>query len=182
MLLYRDRFPFFFIPVAQLAVWATWTYQEVLNERFVQLLTNTLSISVVSIALLMLLAVTVANVIRYSRTSVFAMVMTRLISMGYSIPGAVLSIGVLAVVISLDKELGPLYAWLGFPEGKLVISMSLFMLVFAYIIRFLAVGFNAVEAGFEKTGNRYSEAARMLGMGMTRTFSRSICRSSKGRS
>lgn len=160
----------FFIPVVQLSVWATWTYEEVLNERFVQLLTNTLSISVVSITLLMLLAVTVANVIRYSRTSVFAMVMTRLISMGYSIPGAVLSIGVLAVMISLDKELGPLYVWLGFSEGKLVLSMSLFMLVFAYIIRFLAVGYNAVEAGFEKTGNRYAEAARMLGMGMTRTF------------
>ncbi|MED1725515.1 iron ABC transporter permease [Brevibacillus parabrevis] len=160
----------FFIPVAQLAVWATWTYKEVLNDVFVQLLTNTLLISCISITLLMILAVTVANVIRYSRTSVFSLVMTKLISMGYSIPGAVLSIGVLAVVISLDKELAPLYAWLGFAKGKLVISMSLFMLIFAYIIRFLAVGYNAVEAGFEKTGNRYAEASRLLGMGMTRTF------------
>lgn len=176
MLLCRGRSFVFFIPVAQLAVWATWTYKEVLNDVFVQLLTNTLLISCISITLLMILAVTVANVIRYSRTSVFSLVMTRLISMGYSIPGAVLSIGVLAVVISLDKELAPLYAWLGFAEGKLVISMSLFMLIFAYIIRFLAVGYNAVEAGFEKTGNRYAEASRLLGMGMTRTFSKWICR------
>ena len=35
---------------------------------------------------------------------------------------------------------------------------------------FLAVGYNAVEAGFEKTGNRYTEASRLLGFGMTRTF------------
>jgi iron(III) transport system permease protein len=48
--------------------------------------------------------------------------------------------------------------------------MSYAMLLFAYVIRFLAVGFNAVEAGFEKTGSRYTEASRSLGMGMTRTF------------
>ncbi|WGV61077.1 iron ABC transporter permease [Brevibacillus brevis] len=160
----------FVIPVGQLIVWATWTYGEVLNETFWKLLSNTLFISCISITILMLLAVTVANVIRFSRGSIFAVALTRLISMGYSIPGAVLSIGVMAVVMSVDKELGSFYSWLGLGANKLVLSMSLFMLTFAYIIRFLAVGFNAVEAGFEKTGNRYSEAARMLGMSMTRTF------------
>ncbi|WP_064203001.1 ABC transporter permease [Brevibacillus brevis] len=160
----------FVIPVGQLIVWATWTYGEVLNETFWKLLSNTLFISCISITILMLLAVTVANVIRFSRGSIFAVALTRLISMGYSIPGAVLSIGVMAVVMSIDKELGSFYSWLGLGANKLVLSMSLFMLTFAYIIRFLAVGFNAVEAGFEKTGNRYSEAARMLGMSMTRTF------------
>ncbi|MGG1664243.1 ABC transporter permease [Brevibacillus sp. NRS-1366] len=160
----------FFVPVVQLIVWATWTYEDVLNDIFIHLLANTLSVSFVSIFILMLLAVIVANVIRSSRRSTFALVLTRLISMGYSIPGAVLSIGVLAVVISLDQKLSGVYAWLGWGEGKLVLSMSLFMLIFAYIIRFLAVGYNAVEAGFEKTGNRYMEASRLLGMGMTRTF------------
>ncbi|NQF16706.1 iron ABC transporter permease [Brevibacillus sp. HB1.3] len=160
----------FVIPVGQLIVWATWTYGEVLNETFWKLLSNTLFISCISITILMLLAVTVANVIRFSRGSIFAVALTRLISMGYSIPGAVLSIGVMAVVMSVDKELSSFYSWMGLGTNKLVLSMSLFMLTFAYIIRFLAVGFNAVEAGFEKTGNRYSEAARMLGMSMTRTF------------
>lgn len=160
----------FVIPVGQLIVWATWTYGEVLNESFWKLLSNTLFISCISITILMLLAVTVANVIRFSRGSIFAVALTRLISMGYSIPGAVLSIGVMAVVMSVDKELSSFYSGLGLGANKLVLSMSLFMLTFAYIIRFLAVGYNAVEAGFEKTGNRYSEAARMLGMSMTRAF------------
>jgi iron(III) transport system permease protein len=159
----------FVIPVVQLIVWATWTYRDVLNAKFAGLLWNTLFISVVSIALLMLVAVIVANVCRLHRTG-YTLALSKLISMGYSIPGAVLSIGVLAVFISLDNKLSGLYAGLGWGEGKLVLSMSLAMLVFAYIIRFLAVGFNSVEAGFEKIGNRYSEASRLLGMGMTRTF------------
>lgn len=159
----------FIIPVLQLIVWATWTYRDVLNAKFAGLLWNTLFISVVSILLLMLVAVIVANVCRLHRTG-YTLALSKLISMGYSIPGAVLSIGVLAVFISLDNKLSGLYAGLGWGDGKLVLSMSLAMLVFAYIIRFLAVGFNSVEAGFEKIGNRYSEASRLLGMGMTRTF------------
>lgn len=159
----------FLIPVVQLLVWAKWTYRDVLNTKFVGMLVNTLTVSVISIVILMLFAVIVANVCRSSR-STFTLVLSKLISMGYSIPGAVLSIGVLAVFISLDRRLSGLYAQLGWGADKLVLSMSLAMLIFAYMIRFLAVGYNAVEAGFEKTGNRYTEASRVLGMGMTRTF------------
>ncbi len=159
----------FLIPVIQLVVWASWTYRDVLNAKFGELLLNTLSISMIAIAILMLLAIIVANVCRIERTGL-TLLLSRMISMGYSIPGAVLSIGVLAIFISLDHQLGGLYGWLGLGTGKLVLSMSLVMLVFAYVIRFLSVGFNAVEAGFEKTGNRYTEASRLLGYGMTRTF------------
>ncbi|MCQ6560738.1 ABC transporter permease [Paenibacillus mendelii] len=159
----------FLIPVLQLIVWAAWTYRDVLNAKFAELLVNTLSVSALSIVALMLHAVIAANVNRTGR-SLFTLVLSKLISMGYSVPGAVLSIGVLAVFISFDEQLSGVYGWLGLGEGKLVLSMSLAMLIFAYVIRFLAVGYNAVEAGFEKTGNRYTEASRLLGFGMTRTF------------
>ncbi|NHN29762.1 ABC transporter permease [Paenibacillus agricola] len=159
----------FLIPMVQLIVWAAWTYMDVIDASFFRLIGNTIFISLVSISFLMLLAIIIANVCR-SRRSIFTLVLSKLISMGYSIPGAVLSIGMLAVFISLDQQLAGIYEGLGLGVNKLVLSMSLAMLIVAYIIRFLAVGFNAVEAGFEKTGNRYSEASRMLGLGMTRTF------------
>ncbi|WP_424766854.1 ABC transporter permease [Paenibacillus sp. sgz302251] len=160
----------FGIPVLQLIVWATWTYEDILNAHFIALIGNTLTVAFIAIMLLMLLAVIVANATRAAKRSLFALALTRLISMGYSIPGAVLSIGVLALFISIDGQLSGFYVWLGFGANKLVLSMSLVMLVFAYVIRFLSVGFNAIEAGFDKIGNRYSEASRLLGMGMTRTF------------
>ena len=159
----------FIIPVIQLAVWAKWTYRDVLNGKFLAMLGNTLLVAFISIALLMLFAIVVANVCR-QRRSIFALVLSKLLAMGYSIPGAVLSIGVLAVSISLDRQLSGVYAAWGWGDNRLVISMSLIMLVTAYVIRFAAVGFNAVEAGFEKVGNRYTEASRLLGLGMTRTF------------
>jgi len=160
----------FAIPVVQLLVWATWTYQDVLNSKFAQLVSNTLLVSIVAITVLMLLAVIAANVSRSLNRSLLSLAATKLILMGYSIPGAVLSIGVLALFISLDHQLSGVYSWLGFGSSKLVLSMSLVMLIFAYVIRFLGVGFNAVEAGFDKIGNHYSEASRTLGKGMTATF------------
>jgi iron(III) transport system permease protein len=156
--------------VLQLVVWATWTYRDVLNAKFAGLLGNTLLVAAISITLLMILAVIVANVSRFSKRSMLTVGLTKLIAMGYSIPGAVLSIGVLAVFISLDRQLSGFYERLGYAPNKLVLSMSLAMLIFAYVIRFLSVGYNAVEAGFDKIGNRYTEASRALGQGMTRTF------------
>lgn len=161
----------FFIPVLQLTVWATWTFADVWNEKFVRMIGNTLLVSFVSVVLLMILAVVAANVNRTWRSGI-TLVMSKLLSMGYSLPGAVLSIGVLAVFLSVDKRLAGVYEAFGWGTNKLVLSMSLLMLVFAYMIRFLAVGFNAVDSGYDKIGTRYSEASRLLGYGMTNTFFR----------
>ncbi len=159
----------FAIPVLQLMIWAAWTYADVLNRSFLRIVYQTLMVSLVATAIIMLLAVVVANVYRLRQTW-WTHVLARVIGMGYSIPGAVVAIGVLAVFIALDQHLGWLYAWLGWGESSLVLSLSPIMLVVAYVIRFLAIGLNPVEAGFEKIGNRYHEASRLLGLGITTTF------------
>lgn len=161
----------FFIPLIQLLVWAGWTFDEVWNAKLFDMLANTLKVSGIAIALLMLLAVIAANVTRLER-SMGTLVLSRLIAMGYSIPGAVLAIGVMAVFISVDRGMAGFYAAVGLGEDRLVLTMSLAMLVFAYIVRFLAVGYHAVESGFDKIGNRYTEAARLSGYGVTAAFFR----------
>ena len=55
-------------------------------------------------------------------------------------------------------------------SGKLILSTSIVMLIFAYLIRFLAIGFNSIDSGFSKVGLRFHEASRTLGMGITETF------------
>ncbi|MEK3881948.1 iron ABC transporter permease [Paenibacillus sp. PL2-23] len=159
----------FVIPVAQLTAWAVWTYADVWNDSFPELIGNTLAICLAAVLLIMLIAVIAANALHTWRSG-FTLVASKLLSMGYSMPGAVLSIGVLAVFLSLDHSLAGIYEWLGLGAGRLVLSMSIAMLLFAYVVRFLSVGFNAVDAGREKLGTRLSEASRMLGYSMTRTF------------
>ena len=161
----------FLIPVLQLIVWSTWTYQDVLNSTFFQLTFNTLFVAMIATAIIMFLSVVVANVSRL-QAKPFSTVLSKLIASGYSIPGAIIAIGVLTFFIRLDEVMVPFYVWIGRVEAPLLLSMSIVMLVVAYVVRFMATGYNAVEAGFEKIGTAYMEASRTLGYGITRTFIR----------
>lgn len=162
----------FIVPVWQLLVWAGWTFADVaLNANFLQLTLNTVQVAVLATVLIMVLAILLSGSIR-TLDNRFGYGLARLMTIGYAIPGAIIAIGVLALTVGLDRLLAPLYRWMGMGDAPLVLSMSSAMLVFAYVIRFLATGYNAVEAGYEKIGPKYAESARLLGLGMTRTFFR----------
>lgn len=158
----------FLIPFIQLIAWAKLTFHKVWNETFFTLLYQTLYVTIISSTLILVVAVIVANVHRTQSTTSF--LLSKLITSGYSIPGAIIAIGVLAVFIKLDELLAPIYSLLGLGNAPLVLSLSIVMLIIGYFIRFMAVGYHAVEVGFEEIGNKYLEASRTLGHGMTKSF------------
>ncbi|MGM0901326.1 MAG: ABC transporter permease [Bacillota bacterium] len=158
----------FAIPLIQLLSWAGLTFEKVWSTSFFTLLKQTVMVAGVSSTLVIILAVVVANVSR-SKT-VFSYFLAKIVTAGYSIPGAIIAIGVLAVFITLDEKLAPLYSALGWGEAPLILSMSIFMLIIGYSIRFMATGFNSIEVGFERIGTKYLEASRLMGNGITRTF------------
>ncbi|MBU0905683.1 MAG: ABC transporter permease subunit, partial [Firmicutes bacterium] len=55
-------------------------------------------------------------------------------------------------------------------ETTLFLSVSLVMLISAYIIRFFAIGYNSIESGYDKIGTDFRDASRLLGVGLTKTF------------
>lgn len=161
----------FLIPTAQLIYWSSLTYQSTLDHSFGRLILNSLSVALVTTLLVMIVAAIIAN---YCRTNVHLLskLYAKVTVLGYSIPGAIIAIGVLAWFIFLDHQLYGLYQIVNVDSVKLVLSSSIVMLLFAYVIRFLAMGFNSMQAGFEKIGNRFSEASRILGVNKTGTFFR----------
>ncbi len=160
----------FLIPIAQLIVWAGWTYDDVLaTADFGRLTYNTVNAALMATVVIVALSVIVANTTR-TLNNAYGFALAKMMTAGYSIPGAIIAIGVLSLFIGLDERLAPLYRAMGLGDSPLVLSLSLVMLVVAYIIRFMATGYNAVEAGFEKIGMKYTESSRMLGLGMTGTF------------
>src|SRR5690606_11456124 len=116
------------------------------------LLASLSSLLIVVLATVLLYAVRVSGLhwLRYA---------TRLGSLGYAIPGAVIAVGIMAPVIGFDRWL--LQITTG--SGPLLLSSWLFMLIFAYAVRFMAVGYNAIDNGFQKTGKDVNDAARTLG-------------------
>ena len=90
-----------------------------------------------------------------------AAVAARIATLGYAIPGTVLAVGVFVPVAWFDNIL---IAWLHLPEGTTgVLKGTLWVMLAAYLIRFLAVGYASVEAGLERISPSQAEAARSLG-------------------
>ena len=85
-----------------------------------------------------------------------------LIRMGYALPGSVLAVGVMLSLTFVDKQfVSPLFHWLGM-EAPLI-SASISALLFAYLVRFIAVAYGPIDASFEKMTPRMAEAGRSLG-------------------
>src|SRR5690606_28715278 len=89
---------------------------------------------------------------------------SRVAVLGYSIPGAVIAVGVLMSLGWLDRSVdGLMRGAFGISTG-LLLSGSVVALLFAYAVRFLAVGLLPVEAGFERQCRNLDEASRSLGV------------------
>ncbi|SDH89272.1 iron(III) transport system permease protein [Alteribacillus persepolensis] len=155
----------FVIPVVQLLYWAALTFDYIFTKEFVSYIWNSTFVASVSAAAIVVIAILVANYTRMAKGIVPA-VTARLTILGYSIPGAVIAVGVISFFIFLDEQL---MTMLG-ASSSLVLSTSVVMLLFAYVIRFMAIGYNSIESGFEKVGMKFTEASRTLGMGWTETF------------
>ena len=82
---------------------------------------------------------------------------------GYALPGTVLAIGVLIPLAALDNSVDALFrTTFGISTG-LILSGSIAALVYAYVIRFLAVALGGLEAGLERISPNLDAAARALG-------------------
>lgn len=161
----------FIIPVLQLLVWSTLTYKKVLNIAFLKLLGNSVVVALVAALIILAVAVIIANFSRLQENWI-GKLFSKVTLLGYSIPGAVISIGVILFFVDFDRKLEWFYKALNPNSITLVLSSSVVMLIFAYSVRFLAVGYQSIEAGFEKVGKKFFEASRMLGNGVTKTFFR----------
>ena len=83
--------------------------------------------------------------------------------LGYALPGTVLALGLLIPLAAFDNRIDALLRTsLGISSG-LLLSGSLFVIVLAYTIRFLAVALSALEAGFDRLSPNLDAAARTLG-------------------
>ena len=158
----------FIIPILQLFYWASLTYKEVLNKEFFILVRNSFGITLISTIIIIVFSVIIANTTRLSKGRL-ALIISKAATMGYSIPGAVISIGMLLFFISLDESLEPLYKLVGI-DNTLFLTLSFTLLISAYLVRFLAISYNTVESGFEKVGLKFHEASRTLGKGISKTF------------
>ena len=90
-------------------------------------------------------------------------VAVRLMSLGYAVPGAVIAVGILIPLAVFDNRLNEaLKALLGAGPG-LLLTGSVFALLYGYLVRYFALGYQSVEAGLARITPTMDASARSLG-------------------
>lgn len=85
----------------------------------------------------------------------------QLVSLGYAVPGAVIVVGLLLPVGWVQAR------WPQSGAGALV-TATVVGLLWAYMVRFVAVALQSVQSGYARVPHSLDESARMLGAGSTR--------------
>jgi iron(III) transport system permease protein len=157
----------FGIPFFQLIYWVQLSYHKILNHDFLLLVYRSFSLALFTGLIIIFLGIILLYTLRLSPLGWMKHVV-KIATLGYTIPGAVIAVGVMVPLLFLDKWAMNQYAFI----TKLILSGSVFGLIFAYVVRFLAVGYNPLDSGFHKIGKQVNEASRMLGVSSLSTLLR----------
>jgi iron(III) transport system permease protein len=107
----------------------------------------------------------------------------RIAGLGYAVPGGVIAIGILVPFAAFDNAVDAfMEANFGIDTG-LLITGSIWLMIAAYMVRFMAVALSAYEAGLATVNTNIDAVARTLGKTPTgRCCAVSTCRSCAPRS
>ena len=129
------------------------------------------SIAFASLATLAALLLGFATILAWRwRPNRLRFVAMNIAQLGYTLPGLVLALGLLAPLLAIDNALNALAASLGRSLPGLILIGSGAAVVIAYVIRFLAVPTGFIKAGFERIPRDYDDSARAVGARPTTTM------------
>jgi iron(III) transport system permease protein len=153
----------FLLPAGQLAAWAVTAAPRMVGQGFLDLALNSVGLASAAALMVLVLALFMAYGKRV-RSSVATSAAVRIAGMGYAVPGTVIAVGVMLPFAWFDNALD---TWMrdgfGISTG-LLLSGTVFALLFAYSVRFLAVALNSVESGLARIRPNMDDAARSLGL------------------
>jgi iron(III) transport system permease protein len=155
----------FLIPASMLVYWSWITAPMVVNFRFWELLSNSFLLATIASVVVIVFAVIIAYAVRSFPTS-FMKFLARAATLGYALPGAVVAIGILVPFLWIDGYL----AQLSGPGIRIAVTGTWFALIYAYLVRFMAVGYNSIESGMEKVSKSLDDASRSLGRSNLKTL------------
>ncbi len=157
----------FIVPAGQLAFWVFGASAGEFNSRYLEYLWHSLALG----GLAALCVTTTALLLNYSarhQSGAMTRIAIKLANIGYAVPGAVLAVGIFVVVAWLDQAIpAPLRDFFGIAPGSFL-QGSIVVMLAAYLIRFMAVGFGPLESALHRVTRTIDEAAIALGQGGAR--------------
>ena len=151
----------FIVPGLQLTYWAVFS-SEGIDSSFIQLAWNSLYLAALAAFIAVILALILAYASRLNKRKAVQASVT-VAGLGYALPGTIIAIGIIIPFAWLDHKI---IAWIQDVfevRFGLILSGTLFALLFAYTVRFMAVSLGAVQSGLGKITPSLDAAGRSLG-------------------
>jgi iron(III) transport system permease protein len=153
----------FVVPAGQLVVWAARSFNEEFASSYTGLFTSTLTLAALSSAFICTIALVISYTTRRHPGKSIGY-LTRSATIGYALPGAVLAVGMFMAVAGFDGVLDRVWIFFSGSSHGLFLQGTVVVLVVAYAIRFMAVGYSSIDSSMHRVTRSTHESARIMGV------------------
>jgi iron(III) transport system permease protein len=91
---------------------------------------------------------------------------TQVSGLGYAIPGTVIAMAMMSTFAPVDYMINDLAKLLNYPPPGLILSGSIFAVIFAYIVRFAAIANGTIDSGIKQIPRSIDFAPASLGVSL----------------
>jgi len=152
----------FGIPVFILGSYAWMNLEDSLSADLISAFVTSISFGLIAAILAVGMAMFLTYAVRISNAPVLKFAV-RVASSGYAVPGTLIALGIFLPLASFDNFLdGVMRANFGIATG-LLLTGSGFAIIFAYVVRFIAMAEGNASNGFAKISPNIDMAAQNLG-------------------
>lgn len=151
----------FVLPIAMLIFWSASTIGQELNMAFFVLLKNSFLLAATAALVVVSFALVVAVAVRFKPLK-GTRLLSKISTLGYAVPGAVVAIGLITVFVWIQAGLAPIL--------RVLILGTWVSLIYAYAVRFMAVAFNGIDSALSNISSTIDESSRSLGKSFWHTF------------
>jgi iron(III) transport system permease protein len=150
------------IPIVVLFSMGLGSEQDLFSSRYLGFIQNSLTLAGIA-AVVTVSAAVIVGFFQRLRTGPFANATAYVARMGYAVPGGVIAVGLIVPFAAFDNALD---AWMRSTfdiSTGLLITGSIWLLILAYAVRFLAAALGAYEGGQALVHANMDAASRSLG-------------------
>lgn len=152
----------FVLPFGQLLYWSI--FESIgFDQGFLELAWNSLYLAATAAVIAVFFALILAYANRLYQSKVVASAVS-VAGLGYALPGTIIAIGVIIPFAWMDHRVIDWSKALLDVNPGLLFSGTLFALLFAYTVRFMAVSLGAVQSGLGKIKPSFDMAGRSMGL------------------
>ncbi len=155
----------FILPLIQIFYWISYSFKEIDIFFLARLIGSSFSIAFISAIVIIIFTINITFIIRLTR-NIFIKISTKIFSLGYSIPGVVLAVGVITPITYMEKSFSNLFNY----PPETILTGTFVLLVAAYLVRFSTIAIKTIESGFNKISKNYDLLSSSFGYSKLHTL------------